>query len=265
MKKGIFMVRIITFASGKGGVGKTTIAANLGIALKQMNEKVLLIDADVTMANLSLILGMESSPITINDVLRGEANIEDVIYKGPGGVEVIPASLSLQNFQALDLTKIPQMVKKLSYNYDFIILDCAAGVGEDTLSAMAAATEVFIVINPYSLSIADALKTKIMAQKINAKPVGIIVNMVGYYKGEIKEGDIVKMMELPSYGVIPFDEVVRENFYYKQIVPIIIKTPGTPASVAIKNIASRMLGKEPTEEIKKSGFFAWLKRLFSKN
>lgn len=256
------MVRIITFASGKGGVGKTTIGANLGIALKQMNEKVLLIDADVTMANLSLILGMESSPITINDVLRGEANIEDVIYKGPGGVDVIPASLSLQNFQALDLARIPQIVKKLSYNYDFIILDCAAGVGEDTLAAMAAATETFIVINPYSLSIADALKTKIMAQKINAKPVGIIVNMVGHYKGEIKEEDIVKMMELPSYGTIPFDEIVRENFYYKQIIPIIIKTPNTPASIAIKNIAARLLGKEVSTTQEKKGFFAWLKSLF---
>jgi len=249
------MVRIITFASGKGGVGKTTIGANLGIALKQMNEKVLLIDADVTMANLSLILGMESSPITINDVLRGEANIEDVIYKGPGGVDVIPASLSLQNFQALDLARIPQIVKKLSYNYDFIILDCAAGVGEDTLAAMAAATETFIVINPYSLSIADALKTKIMAQKINAKPVGIIVK-------KIKEEDIVKMMELPSYGTIPFDEIVRENFYYKQIIPIIIKTPNTPASIAIKNIAARLLGKEVSTTQEKKGFFAWLKSLF---
>jgi len=257
------MVRIITFASGKGGVGKTTIAANLGIALKQMNEKVLLIDADVTMANLSLILGMESSPITINDVLRGEANIEDVIYKGPGGVDVIPASLSLQNFQALDLSKVPQIVKKLSYNYNYIILDCAAGVGEDTLSAMAAATEVFLVINPYSLSIADALKTKIMAQKINAKPVGLIVNMFGHYRGEIKEEEIVKMLELPSYGVIPFDEVVRENFYYKQIVPIVLKHPNTPAALAIKNIAARFLGKESFEESKK-GFFSWLKRIFGK-
>jgi len=256
------MVRIITFASGKGGVGKTTIAANLGIALRQLNEKVLLVDADVTMANLSLILGMESSPITINDVLRGEANIEDVIYKGPGGVDVIPASLSLQNFQALDLSKIPQIVKKLSYNYDFILLDCAAGVGDDTLSAMAAATEVILVINSYSLSIADALKTKIMAQKINAKPVGIIVNMVGHYKGEIKEEDIVKMMELPSYGIIPFDETVRNNYYYKHIVPVIIKSPKCPASEALKEIAQRLLGKDVLVKDKKKGFFAWLKRVF---
>lgn len=257
------MVRIITFASGKGGVGKTTITANLAIAIKQLNQKVLLIDGDVTMANLSLVLGMESSPITINDVLKGEAGIEDVIYRGPGDVDVIPASLSLQNFQALDLSKLPQLVKKISYNYDFIFVDCASGVGEDTLAAMSAATEVFLVINPFALSIADALKTKITAQKINAKPVGIIVNMVGYYKGEIKEEDIIKMMELPSYGVIPFDETVRMNFYYKQIQPIIIKNKGCPASQAINNIAKRLLGIEVEQEKKQGGFFHWLRNLFS--
>ncbi len=258
------MVRIITFASGKGGVGKTTITANLGIALKQIGKKVLLIDADVTMANLSLILGMESSPITINDVLRGEANIEDVIYKGPAGIDIIPSSLSLQNFQALDLSKIPQIVKKVSYNYDFILLDCSAGVGEDTLAAMAAATEVMLVINPFSLSIADALKAKIMAQKINAKPVGIILNMVGKYKGEIKEEEIIKMMELPSYGKVPFDEIVRQNFYYKQIVPIMVKHPNNGASIAIKNIALRLLGNKVEDQEVKKGFFSWLKNIFGK-
>lgn len=260
----IDMVRIITFASGKGGVGKTTITANIGITLSKLGKKVLIIDADVSMANLSLMLGMESSPITINDVLKGEANIDDVIYKGPNGIDIIPASLSLQNFQNLDLSKIPQIVKKLSFNYDFILLDCSAGVGEDTLSAMAAATEVMLVINPFSLSIADALKVKIMAQKINAKPVGIILNMVGKYKGEIKESEIVKMMELPSYGTIPFDEIVRQNFYYKQIIPIVLKYPNSPASLAIVNIGKRILGEKIEEQEEKKGFFAWIKKIFGK-
>ncbi len=258
------MVRILTLASGKGGVGKTTLVANLGIALKQLGQKVLIVDGDITMANLSLVLGMESSPITINDVLKGEASVEDIIYRGPENIDVMPASLSLQNFQALDLSRLPQIVKKVSYNYDFILVDCAAGVGEDTLAAMSAATEVFLVINPFALSIADALKAKLMAQKINAKPVGIIVNMVGYYKGEIKEEDIIKMMELPSYGTVPFDETVRMNFYYKQVQPIMIKNKGSKASQAIYNIAQRLLGIEVKTQPKSGGFFNWLRNLFSK-
>jgi len=256
------MTRIITFASGKGGVGKTTIVANVGTALAKKGKKVLLIDADVAMANLSLILGMESSPITINDVLKGESNINDVIYKGPAGLEIIPASLALQSFKNLDLSKFPEYVKQISSKYDFVILDCPAGVGEDTLAAMVSANEVFIVINPYSLSIADALKTKITAQRVNAKPIGIIVNMAGHYKGEITEKEIVKMMELPSYGEIPFDEEVRKAFFNKKIVPIVLKDKKNIAAKSFENVADRILGKEITEKKSKGGFFSWLKHLF---
>lgn len=85
------MVRTITIVSGKGGVGKTSLTANIGVALAQMGLKVLLIDADVAMANLSLILGMQSSPITLHDVLLGESNIQDAIYDGPAGVFLVPA------------------------------------------------------------------------------------------------------------------------------------------------------------------------------
>lgn len=91
------MGRIITLASGKGGVGKTSITANLGIALVQRGNKVLLVDADVAMANLSLLLGMQSSPITLHDVLLGEATIRDATYDGPGGVHFIPSGLSLDS------------------------------------------------------------------------------------------------------------------------------------------------------------------------
>ncbi len=258
------MGRIITFASGKGGVGKTTIVANLGIALSKLGQKVLLIDTDVAMANLSLILGMESSPITLNDVLKGESRIEDVIYNGPAGTHIIPSSLELQNFKHLDLTQIPIIAKKLAPKYDFVLLDCPAGVGEDAQITMSASTEVFFVINPFSLSIADALKAKITAQRINAKPVGLIVNMAGNYKGEIDEKDIVRMLELSSYGKIPFDEEVRKAFFYKKIEPVILKSPNCPASAAFNSIAGRLLGKEIETPIIKKGFFDWLKNIFKK-
>jgi septum site-determining protein MinD len=259
------MARILTFASGKGGVGKTTLVANIGIALAQAGKRVLLIDADISMANLSLILGMESSPITINDVLKGEATMDDVVYKGPGGVEIIPASLALQDFKKLDISQIPKQVHLIADKYDFVILDCAAGIGEDTLSAMSTANEVFLVINPYSLSIADALKTKITAQRINAKAVGIIVNMVGNFKGEISEEEIIKMMELPNYGIIPFNEEVRKTFFYKKINPIVLRYPKNPVTLAIKQTVEKILGKEVEIKRPKKGIFGWFKNIFSKN
>jgi len=257
-------MRIIAFASGKGGVGKTTIVANLGIALARQGKKVLMVDTDLAMANLSLILGMETSPITLNDVLKGDAGVWDVVYDGPEKVSIMPASLGLQDTQRLDLTKLPGIIKQVGPKYDFVLLDCPAGIGEDTLAAMASSTEVFLVVNPHSLSIADALKTKIAAQRINAKPVGLIINMYAGLRGEIPEKDIISMLELPLYGVIPYDEEVRKTFYYKKIQPVILRNPDAEASKAIYGTAGKILGIEIDIKKQGGGFFNWLKRIFSR-
>ena len=117
------MARVITIASGKGGTGKTTVTANLGICLSKLGKKVLLIDADVAMANLSLILGMQSSPITLHDVLLGEAQVHDAIYDGPEKLHFIPSGLSLDNYKRVDSERLSSLVSELTENYDFILLD----------------------------------------------------------------------------------------------------------------------------------------------
>src|SRR3989344_3148945 len=122
------MSRVIALASGKGGVGKTTITANLGIALAQRGQRVLLIDADIAMANLSLILGMHSSPITLHDVLLGEASIQDAIYDGPAGIAFIPSGLSLESYRRVDSERLEQVVESIKDQFDFILLDAPAGI-----------------------------------------------------------------------------------------------------------------------------------------
>lgn len=259
------MSRVITIASGKGGVGKTTLVANLGIALAELNQRVLLIDADIAMANLSLILGMQTSPITLHEVLLGEAAISDAIYDGPKGIQLIPAGLSLETYRKIDSARLKSIVDSIKENYDFVLIDAPAGIEKNVLSALSASEQVIIITTPDSPSIADALKTKLIAQKIGAKPIGIIVNFVRNERDEIDKEKIMKLMELPSYGSIPFDPEVRKAFLSTKAEPVIIRKPSTPASIAIKNIALKLTGStEVILQQKESFITRILSKLFKK-
>ncbi len=256
------MGRVIAIASGKGGTGKTTITANLGIALSKLGQKVLLIDADVAMANLSLILGMQSSPITLHDILLGEAQVQDSIYDGPEGVRFIPSGLSLDNYKRVDSERLISIVSQLTEQYDFILLDVAAGIEKNVLSALSASQETLLVTMPTSPAIADALKTKIVAQRLNSKVIGVVINFVMSEKGEITKNDISNMLELPVYGSVPYDPEVRKSFMQEKVSPVIVRKPSSPASEEIAKVASRLTGLKMPEnvQVKKVGF---LEKLFS--
>jgi septum site-determining protein MinD len=256
------MGRIIAIASGKGGTGKTTVTANLGIALAKLGQKVLLIDADVAMANLSLILGMQSSPITLHDVLLGEAQVQDSIYDGPQGVRFIPSGLSLDNYKRVDSERLTTIVSQLTEQYDFILLDVAAGIEKNVLSALSASQETLMVTMPTSPAIADALKTKIVAQRLGSKVIGVVINFVMNEKGEITRNDISNMLELPVYGSVPYDPEVRKSFMQEKVSPVIVRKPQSPASEEITKVASKLTGlKMPEATVaKKAGF---LEKLFS--
>jgi len=259
------MARVITVASGKGGTGKTTITANLGIALSKLGKKVLLIDADVAMANLSLILGMQSSPITLHDVLLGEAQVHDAIYDGPNGVQFIPSGLSLDNYKRVDSERLAGIVLQLNEKYDFILLDAAAGIEKNVLSALSASQETLLVTMPTSPALADALKTKIVAQRLNSKVIGVVINFVMSEKGEITKQEISSILELPVYGNVPFDAEVRKSFMQQKIAPVLLRKPDTPASVEIQKIASRLTGiKVPDAPVEQKGFLSKLFSFFGK-
>ncbi len=261
------MVRIITIASGKGGVGKTTITANLGIALAQMKFRVLLVDADVAMANLSLLLGMQSSPITLHDVLLGESNVHDAIYDGPSGINFIPSGLSMESYRRVDPERLEAVIRQVADNYDFVLLDAPAGIEKTVMAALAAADEVLLVTMPNSPSIADVLKTKIVSQRIGSNPIGIILNFLRGEKGEISDEDIMKMLELPVYGLIPYDGEVRKSYMQESVSPVLIRKPHSPASIAIKKMAAKLSGAKLEAgqlKPKKQGFFARLFSIFKK-
>ena len=136
------MKRVIVVASGKGGVGKTTITANLGVALSTFGEETLVLDADVAMANLELILGMEGKSVTLHDVLSGDASIEDAIYEGPGGLKVVPAGISLDGLRKIKLDRLEDALETILQDTDILLIDAPAGLEKDALASIAAAQEI---------------------------------------------------------------------------------------------------------------------------
>ncbi len=256
--------RVISLISGKGGVGKTTITANLGIALAKRNLKVCLVDADIAMANLSLLLNMQSSPITLHDVLLGESTIQDAIYDGPKGIKFVPSGLSLESYRRVDAERLQGVVETISSQFDFILLDAPPGIEKNVIAVMGASDEIMLVTMPNSPSLADVLKAKITAQRIGAKPIGVIVNFIRGEKGEIKPDDIMKMLELPVYGLIPYDPEVRRSFMQEKVTPVMIRKPGTPAALAVQKVAAKLTGIEVEFELekKKGGFLSRILSIF---
>jgi septum site-determining protein MinD len=260
------MGEIISIVSGKGGVGKTTLTANLGIALSELDKSVLLIDADIAMSNLSLLIGLDNPPITLHDVLLGSSSAEDATYDGPKKIKIIPSGLSISNYQRVDVERLVSVVKSLQKEYDFILIDAPAGIDKNVISAMSASTQILLITEPTAPSIADVFKAKIVAERLNLKVMGVVINKVSRIKGEVTDKEIMKMLELPSYGIIPYAEDIRESFLLKKIKPLLVHASSSKSADAFRYVARKISGKEMDvqKKKKKKGLFSFFARLFSK-
>lgn len=246
------MTRVITVASGKGGVGKTTITANLGVSLSTYGEETVVLDADVAMANLELILGMEGKSVTLHDVLSGEASVEDAIYEGPGGVKVIPAGISLEGLRKIRLDRLEGILETIVRDADILLIDAPAGLEKDALAAIAAAQEMILVTTPEVPSISDALKTKIIANKLGVDIIGVVVNREQHDKTFLTVKEIETILEVPVIAVVPDDPEVSRAAAFGE--PLVIKNPKSPTSNAIMQLGADLIGEEyhPIEPDKKS-------------
>jgi septum site-determining protein MinD len=257
------MVRVYTLASGKGGTGKTTVTVNLGTSLAQLGKETYIMDADIGMANLGLVIGLEDVPITLHEVLAGKANIKDAIYAGPGGVKVVPSGISLQGFQQADPEKLKDVLKDLIDRCDYLLIDAPAGISRDGVIPLAIADDVILVVNPELSSIVDALKTKILTEVVGGHVLGAILNRAGIEKTEAVSQKMEKVLGVKVIGTIPEDPNIRKAASFK--TPIVIKYPESGASVAFKRIAAQMAGlpfKESVEASKEGFIDRFAKVLF---
>jgi len=244
------MTRIIVCTSGKGGVGKTTLVSNLASTLTDLGQKVIAVDANLTTPNLGLHLGYHLAPKTLHDILRGDVKIKNATYSHPLGFSIIPASMNINDLKDVDVGRLPEVTLNLLGKADYVILDCAAGLGREAISAISASTEVLVVTNPDLPSVADALKTVRIARGTGKAVTGVVVNRVRNREHELTKKEIEEMLEAPVLAEIPEDKNVSKSIANKN--PLVNFDPGSPASVEIRRLAHLLCGKPFRPKIPKN-------------
>ncbi len=230
------MARKIVFASSKGGTGKTTVVANLGVAMAQLGQKVVLLDADIMMANLGLMLGLEEQKTTLHDVLAGGAKLSEAISDGPEGVKVVPAGISLEGIQRAKLERLKKVVNDLAKKFKFILIDSPLGLDRDAITAMTTAEEAVIVVTPDIISLSNAFKTKLIAERLNVRPIGAIVTRATGKDVDIPTEGIKSTLELSVLATIPEDPEMRRAVALGE--PVVTHSPKSPSAKKFKKLAA---------------------------
>jgi len=254
----------ITVASGKGGVGKTTITANLGVAIAQHGKDVTILDADIEMANLALLFSMEDMNTTLHNVLAGEAPVSEAIYRGPAGIKIIPAGVSLDGLKKADPDVLERVLDEVIMQTEILLIDAPAGLGKSAITALAVGQELLLIVNPEISSMADALKTKIVGKKLGIHVLGAILNRAGSDRTDLTVEEVQTILEAKVVATIPEDGEVKRSSAAG--TPMVIRCPNCPASLAIKKLAADLVGEKyaPLAVLKESFVKRFVGGLFGK-
>ncbi len=260
--------KVVTVTSGKGGVGKTTTTANLGIALARLGKKVVVIDADVGLRNLDIVMGLENRIVyDLVDVIEGRCTLRQAMIKH----KMFPDLFLIPAAQTRDKTAVSpadmiQITNKLRPEFDFIVIDSPAGIERGFRNAVAPADEVLIVTNPEVSSVRDADRIIGLLEANNKGPARLILNRVKpdmVRKGEmLSADDVTDILAIKLIGIIPEDEGVIPAS--NSGVPVSLNETSR-AGMAFRNIARRLTGEEvPFMQLGESGgFFQRIARLFT--
>ncbi len=236
------MSKIIVITSGKGGVGKTTSAINLGAAINYFGKDTLIIDGNLSTPNIGIHLNSPEVPINLNHVLLNKAEPFEAVYKHESGIKIMPSSLSVKELKKIELKKIKDFKKEFKEISEYVIVDCAAGLGEEAISAIEIADELIIITNPEMPAITDALKTIKLAEQMKKPVIGIIITRVKKNKIEMQPETVKEMLETPILGMIPEDIDIQKSLNLRDAV--VHTSPKSNSARAYKEIAAKILGTE---------------------
>lgn len=249
--------RITAVTSGKGGVGKTFVTANLAAALARRGERVLVLDADLGLANIDVVLNLYSR-LTLHDVFTGRTPLDDAILPAPGGFSVLLAGSGLVEYSRMTpevRDKLLEVIGRVRPRYDHILLDTGAGISDVVLFTVSLADEVLIVATPEPTSLADAYATvKVLAATQTSRPMRLLVNQT-QKSGEGRavrtqlqqvvdrfvNANLPQPIKLDHVGDVPQDTAVRETVQRRQL--LLEALPGSAAAQALVAAAGRLIGE----------------------
>ena len=241
-------VRVLAVTGGKGGIGKTNVSVNLSLALAKLGRRVVLMDADLGLANVDVLLGLEAKR-NLSDVLSGECGLRDIMVPGPLDIKVVPAASGVRNMTSLgpqEHSGIIQAFSDVDDELDVLIVDTAAGISESVTSFVQAAQEVLVVVCNEPTSITDAYALiKVLNRDHGIFKFNILANMIQSPK-EAQQlfaklttvTDRFLDVALKFCGAIPFDDMLRKSVQKRE--PVLLSYPRSAASMAIKDLAKQI-------------------------
>jgi septum site-determining protein MinD len=253
------MNKIIVITSGKGGVGKTTTAINLGAAINYFGKDVLIIDGNLSTPNVGIHLNSPEVPINLNHVLLGKADALEAVYEHESGLKIMPSSLSIKELRRVRPERINNFKKDFKKISEYIIVDSSAGLGDEALATIELADELIIVTNAEMPAITDALKTIKLAQQMKKNVLGVIVTRVRKDDIEMNAETVKDMLETTILGMIPEDMDVKRSLNQKDAV--VHTHPQSDAARAYKEIAARIVNVEYNSNKDRPPFW---KRIFKR-
>ncbi|MEW5785285.1 MAG: MinD/ParA family protein [Bacillota bacterium] len=266
--------RVVTVASGKGGVGKTSLVLNLALTLTKMHYRVVVFDADLGLANVDVLVNAVAR-YNLGDVISGERDIREIIIEGPLNLKIVPGGTGLYDLANLDQEQrrmLLEKLKDLENEGDVLIIDAAAGLSRSVISFIGAADDFILVTTPEPTALTDAYGVlKVIAEQGLRKQIYVVVN----FARQMQQGDraferlkrvtrrYLPALELLYLGEMRYDDVVSKAVY--DFVPFVLSYPRSAAALSLSRIAWRYTAGDNRclVDERQAGFFGRLKDFFN--
>jgi flagellar biosynthesis protein FlhG len=265
---GTKIARTITVTSGKGGVGKTSLVANLAVCLAQAGQKVIILDADLGLANIDVVFGIRPKH-NLMDVVNGKMNLDEIMIAGPCGIQIIAGGSGVSELAQLEQEKAERLFNQLKFledKTDFLLIDTGAGISDSVISFCQAADQIIVVTTPEPTAMADAYGIiKIISTKRPESYVSILINRADSLEDAAfvqdrlcKVADEFLDFKLHPIGSLPQDR--QMHLAVRQQTPLLLFSPMSPAAIEIRKLVSSSFHELP-DEIPNEGITGFLSRL----